>query len=160
MSPRVDVTDAREGWSRVGSLEKGERRDGRPFTGACAWDAELGLNELEYGVSRRPTGDDRGGKPVGDVLCFAKSRPNCDRPVSSGTAKLALVSTGELVGDSFGKRVAADEGDGTARSDDAVLGLLWCVCVCACVLSESAAGFVGAGGPGPWPLGLVPPIAS
>lgn len=69
-----------------------------------------------------------------------------------------MASTGELVGDSLGKRVAAEEGDGTTRSDDAVLGLLWWLCVC--VLSESAAGFEGAGGPDPWPLGIELPIAS
>ncbi len=75
MSPRADAFDAREGWSRGGSRGRGERRDGRPFDGVCAWDEELGLYELEYGVSMRPTGDERGGNPVGDVLCFAKSRP-------------------------------------------------------------------------------------
>lgn len=106
------------------------------------------MYELEYGVSSRPTGDDRGGRPVGDVRCFAKSRPYCDRPVSSGTARLALVSTGEVVGESFGKRVAAADGEG--KSNDAVLLVL------VCVLSESAAGFVG--GPGPWPL--TPPMVS
>lgn len=33
MSPRVDAMDAREGWSRGGSIDNGERRDGRPLTG-------------------------------------------------------------------------------------------------------------------------------
>ena len=82
---------------------------------------------------------------------MAKSRPKCERPVSSGTARFAFVNTGEVVGDSFGKRVAAAEGENVSL--EAALLVLWCV------LSERAAGFVG--GPGPGPLdGFDPLMAS
>lgn len=141
--------DARDGCcSRA--ISSGDLRGGRPLIGAPA---PVGL-ELENGVSSRPTGDDLGGRPVGDVRNFAKSRPSCAaRPVSSGTARLAFVITGELVGDSFGKRVAAADGEAAVKSNDEVLGVLLCI--------FSAAGFVGGPGPGPWPLGgRVVPMAS
>lgn len=86
------------------------------------------------------------------MRCLAKSRPNCDRPVSSGTARLSFASTGDVVGDSLGKRVAA--ADGEKVSADAALLVLWCV------LSCSATGLAGGPGPGPLVGGFRLPIAS
>ena len=151
MSP-LDAIDARDGcWSRAGS--SGERREGRPLTDApVAWLP----NALVYGVSSRPTGELRGGRPVGDARCFASSRaalPAAGRLASSGTARLALLITGDAVGESFGKRVAAAEGDMSDAVDvDAVFG--WCV------LSAIPAGFAGAPGAGPFAFALPMPIAS
>lgn len=110
-------------------------------------------NAFPYGVSRRPTGELRGGSPVGDVLCFAKSRAN-PPVVESGTARPALLSTGDVAGERFGKRVAAAEGDMSDVVDmDAALLVPWWV------LSVSPAGFAGAGGTAAWVFGFAP-IAS
>lgn len=102
------IVAARVGWgSRTGSCGSGERRVGSPLIDVPVL---LLPNAFPYRVSRRPTGELRAGSPVGDVLCFATSRAK-PPAVESGTARFALVSTGDVAGERFGKRVAAAEGD-------------------------------------------------
>ena len=112
--PTVAFTDARDGCcSRATSSGSGERRAGRPLIDApVGWAFEPApALAAPNGVSNRPTGDERRGRPVGDVRNLERSR---SRAESSGTARFALGSTGELEGESFGKRVAAAEGDAAA----------------------------------------------